>query len=83
MPRKKSLKEIYAQADRLTDEAALRGWNGREYSAQSQKRLDRIDNIVKRYDKNVAKHFGRNNYVSNEQFATPLSRRTYMGLANG
>ncbi len=83
MPRKKSLQQIYAQADRIGDEAALRGWDGRRYSEQSQKRLDRIHEITTRYSKNVAKHFNRRDYVSNEQYVTPVSRRAYMGLAAG
>lgn len=77
------MQEIYAQADRLVDAAALRGWNGREYSEQSLKRIDRIDGILKRYTENASKQFSRSGWVTNEQFATPVSRRTYMGLAAG
>lgn len=76
MARKKSLREIYAQGDRLAKRIPDR-------SEESRKRYARIMDIVRRYDKNVVQHFGRKNYINNEQFDTPLSRSTYMGLSNG
>ena len=82
--RKKSAKQLYEQVDRLTDIAANRGWNGREYSASSIRRLEKIIEINERYQENIRKSFGVNApYIDNNQYRTPVSRRVYMGLSNG
>ena len=78
--RSKSARELYAQTERLMDEAAKRGWNGREYSADSLRRVERVYNINRRYIKNVASSFGRSDdYISNSDFERKVNRRTYMG----
>lgn len=81
--RRKSMRDIYAQADRIAMQTATRNWNGQEISANGLKRIDRVNEILHRYQRNAAKHFGRRDYLTNEQHFTPMSRSAYMGLANG
>ncbi len=82
--RRKSLKDIYEQADRILDEVARRGWNGREYSAETHRRLDRLSGILDRYAANGSKYFGKTEgNTTNAEYNTPLPRRVYMGLAAG
>lgn len=75
--RKKSLKEMYDQWNRIFDNYA------RDNSDNANARIRRADAILERYNDNINRYFGRENHVTNEQFRTPVSRRAYMGLSNG
>lgn len=84
MPRKKSSHDLYEQSFRLIDQAAHRGWTGKEYTQQSLSRIDRIAAINKRYQENIRKKLNpSSDYLTNSQYDTPVSRRLYMGLSAG
>ena len=67
MARKKSMREIYAQADRILKQIPERN-----------ARFSRVLEITNRYSDNAAKRYG---VIG--QYDTPVPRRVYMGLSNG
>lgn len=74
----KSLKMIYEQSMNILQEIALKGWNGKEYSEESLKRMDFVASICKRYVNNIQKHFRGCPYVTNEEYIAPVSKSIYM-----
>lgn len=75
MPRKKSVAQIWSQANRLYNQAERQG---------RDVRASRIYRTAVRYTNNAFSHAaGHQENLTEEQRNRMLSRTTYMGLANG
>ena len=80
MARRKSARQINDQALRLLRTYSRSG----SPTSERMQRLYRIRDTARRYVNNISSFFGnRDGYVSNRQYDVAVSRRRYMGLANG
>ena len=77
--RLKSSADLYDQWNRIFDALALRDWDETRhyYTGEHEARFNLINEILERYQKNILRHFGRAEYLTNEQHRTKLGREIY------
>ena len=77
--KQKSLKQIYGQAENLMHTTALDHWTESGLPPKAESRIDKLNEILERYDKAFLKHFNQKYNLTNEQFNTTVPRSVYAG----
>lgn len=85
----KSIKQIYAQADRIIDGMANASWDGKEYEnhANLVQRIEKVADICDNYVNNIYRYFGVDSLtcsasVANEIFIKQTPTQVYTGNNN-
>jgi len=73
----KSAKDIYKQGMKLMQEAAIRGWNGKEYTDESSNRIDYIYEVSQRYVANIVKYLTGTDWLPNDKYDAKVERCIY------
>ena len=77
--KQKSLKQIYEQTNNLMRATALDHWTESGLTPKAEVRIDKLNEILERYDKAFLKHFNQKYNLTNERFNTPVPRSVYAG----